>query len=181
MTGPTLSSLDAAGLRAARDQVLDVYRAAYADMLDDPFRTPDRFWDRLDAYASREGFGMAAAHDGDTMVGFALGYPLPPNTRWWEGLRGDFEGDGEFVREDGRRTFAFNELIVRPGWDGQGLGRQLHDLLLRDRPEQRATILVRPDNDRARSAYLRWGWQQIGTMQPFPDSPVFDSLVRSLS
>lgn len=46
------------------------------------------------------------------LVGFALGYPLPPGSRWWQHLRGEHEGDAEFTREDGTRTFALNELML---------------------------------------------------------------------
>jgi ribosomal protein S18 acetylase RimI-like enzyme len=180
VTDLTVERLDAAGLRAMREEVLAVYRQVYADQLDDPFRTPERFWERLDAYASREGFGMAAGRVGGELVGFALGYALPARSRWWEHLRGEHESGVDFTREDGRRTFAFNELMTAPAWRGRGFAHALHDELLADRPEQRATLLVRPDNEPARSAYLRWGWRVVGTIQPFPDSPVFDALLRDL-
>jgi predicted GNAT family acetyltransferase len=70
--------------------------------------------------------------------------------------------------------------MIHPAWRGRGYSHTLHDELLANRPEQRATLLVRPDNEPARSAYLRWGWTLIGTIQPFPDSPVFDALTRPI-
>lgn len=42
--------------------------------------------------------------------------------------------------------------------------------------DQRATLLVRPDNEPARPAYLRWGWHTLGEIQPFPNSPRYDAL-----
>ncbi|BCB90654.1 GNAT family N-acetyltransferase [Phytohabitans suffuscus] len=171
---------DAAGLRAIREPVLAVYREVYADQLGDPFRTPERFWERLDAYASRDGFGMVCASVRSELAGFALGYPLPPRSRWWEHLRGEHEGDPAFTWEDGTRTFAFNELMTAPAWRGRGLAHAVHDALLTGRPEQRATLLTRPDNEPAHSAYLRWGWRVVGTMRPFADSPVFDAFVLDL-
>jgi ribosomal protein S18 acetylase RimI-like enzyme len=172
--------LDTAGLRAIREEILALYRQVYLDQLDDPFRTPQRFWERLEAYASRDGFGMVTGRVGDELVGFALGYALPPRSRWWDHLRGEHADDIDFTREDGHRTFAFNELMTAPAWRGRGFAHALHDKLLADRPEERATLLVRPDNEPARSAYLRWGWRQVGTMQPFPDSPIFDALLRDM-
>jgi ribosomal protein S18 acetylase RimI-like enzyme len=169
---------DAAQLQQMRGEVLGVYNRVYTTMLDDPFRRPERFWERLEGYASREGFGMVVGRVDRAMVGFALGYRLPAGSRWWEHLRGENAGDEEFTREDGSRTFAFNELMVAPQWRKHGFGRALHDALLADRPEARATLLVRPDNEPARSAYPRWGWWQVGTIQPFPDSPVFDAMLR---
>jgi hypothetical protein len=55
----------------------------------------------------------------------------------------------------------------------------LHDALLFSRPEWLAFLLVRLDNP-ARFAYVSWGWRKIGEQQPFPDSPVFDEMVRTL-
>jgi ribosomal protein S18 acetylase RimI-like enzyme len=169
---------DAAQLRQMRDEVLAVYQQVYAGQLGTPFRLPERFWERLEGYASRDGFGMVVGRVDGAMAGFALGYRLPAGSRWWEHLRGDHQGDDGFTTEDGSRTFAFNELMVSPDWRKHGFGRALHDALLADRPEPRATLFVRPDNEPARSAYPRWGWRLVGTVQPFPDSPVFDAMVR---
>ncbi|MFI6026391.1 hypothetical protein [Amycolatopsis magusensis] len=52
-----------------------------------------------------------------------------------------------------------------------------HDALLRRRPERRATLLVKPDNVPARTAYLSWGWELFGQVRPFEDAPVYDSLM----
>jgi GNAT superfamily N-acetyltransferase len=180
VTDLTIRHHDAAGMRAMREEILALYSEVYAGQLDDPFRSPGRFWDRLDAYASRDGFAMVTGRVGDDLVGFALGYTLPKNSRWWTGLQGPHADDAEFTSEDGSRTFAFNELMVRPVWRGDGYGRALHDALLSARTEQRATLLVRPDNEPARSAYQRWGWLVAGKIQPFADSPLYEALVWRL-
>jgi hypothetical protein len=52
-------------------------------------------------------------------------------------------------------------------------------VLVADRPEERATLLVRQDNP-ARNLYLRWGWRVVGTMKPFPDSPLMEAMVLDL-
>jgi GNAT superfamily N-acetyltransferase len=178
VTSVVVELLDAAGMRAIRDEVLALYQQVHADRLHDPFSTPVRFWERLGAYASRTGFSMITGRLDGELVGFALGYPLPPGSRWWTHLRGPHQDDTDFLREDGRRTFAVNELMVHPAWRGHGIGRALHNELLAHRAEERATLLVRSQNEPAHSAYLRWGWEVIGTIQPFPDSPVFDALIR---
>jgi ribosomal protein S18 acetylase RimI-like enzyme len=120
---------------------------------------------------------VAGRVDGD-LVGFAIGHPLPSGSQWWAQLRGPHRLDTDFLREDGHRTFALNELMVHPAWRGRGFGRDLHDALLVRRTEQRATLLVRQDNEPARSAYLRWGWEVIGKIRPSPDLPFFDALIR---
>ena len=64
---------------------------------------------------------------------------------------------------------------------GRGIAHQLHDELLRGRSEQRATLLVRPANVNARSAYIRWGWQPTARLMPhWPDAPTFDVLMLQL-
>jgi GNAT superfamily N-acetyltransferase len=84
---------------------------------------------------------MVIAYVDDRPVGQAFGYALPPNARWWQGLSTPVpEG---FTEETGTRTFALNELMVVPEWQGRGVAHALHDELLGSRKEQRATLLVR--------------------------------------
>lgn len=71
--------------------------------------------------------------------------------------------------------------MVTNDMTGRGLARVLHDQLLGSRNEERATLLVRPENTRAYETYLRWGWNRVGTLRPsWPDAPQFDVLVRDL-
>jgi GNAT superfamily N-acetyltransferase len=166
------------GLHQQRNALLTVYREVYADKLDNPFFTVERFWDRLEAYAARDGFSLITGQLNDDLVGYTLGYPLPPGARWWQGFRGDI--DPKMLEEDGKRTFAVNELMVLPAHRRRGYAHALHDALLADRPEERATLLVRPDNIPARTAYLKWGWYVLGELQPFADAPVYEALMRKL-
>lgn len=152
MTSVVVEHHDAAGMRAIREEKLTLYQRVYAHRLNDPFSTPARFWERLDTYASRPGFTMVTGRESGGLVGLALGYPLPSGSRWWTHLRGPHQDDTDFLREDGRRTFAINELMVHPAWRSRGIGRTLHNELLAHRAEERATLLVRPDNEPARSA-----------------------------
>ncbi|MGQ0719558.1 MAG: GNAT family N-acetyltransferase [Pseudonocardiales bacterium] len=70
--------------------------------------------------------------------------------------------------------------MVRPQWRRRGYASALHDALLRHRHEERATLLVRPDNTAAHHAYRSWGWHKIGELQPFDDAPIFDAMVLAL-
>ncbi|MGH3795064.1 MAG: GNAT family N-acetyltransferase [Pseudonocardiaceae bacterium] len=169
---------NAHGLHGQRDDVHGAYLDIHADRLDDPFYSWPRYWERLEAYGARDGFGFVTGRLDDELIGYALGYPLPPGSRWWRGIRG--EVDPALLSETGRRTFAVNELMVRPQWRRRGYGGALLDALLDDRPEQRATLLVRPDNTAARAAYRSWGWYKIGELQPFDDAPIFDAMMRDL-
>ncbi|MEV6767339.1 GNAT family N-acetyltransferase [Nocardia sp. NPDC051030] len=71
--------------------------------------------------------------------------------------------------------------MVSKEFTGRGVARALHDEILNSRPEQRATLLVEPDNTRAYRAYKNWGWSKVGTLQPsWPDAPVLHVLIREL-
>jgi ribosomal protein S18 acetylase RimI-like enzyme len=65
--------------------------------------------------------------------------------------------------------------------DRRGIVHALHDELLRERPESRATLLVLPDNTTAYRLYTRWGWRKAGQLRPsWPDAPLLDVLILPL-
>lgn len=166
------------GLQEHRQILLDVYAEIYAAKLADPFFSVPRYWERLEAYASRPGFGLVIGSLDDAVIGYALGFTLPAGSGWWRGLVD--EVDPDLVREDGTRTFAITEIMVRQAWRRRGYARALHDGLLSERTEQRATLLVLPDNTPARTAYLAWGWDRVGGLKPFDDAPTYDAMVLEL-
>ncbi len=168
---------------AATEQRLDtvvgsVYEASHIDVIDKPFYSVERFLERVRSYVKAPGFGLVAAYNDDTPIGLTFGYPLPVTSRWWEGATTPLSEN--FIRETGHRTFALNELMVVPTWQRQGVAKSLHDELLGSRREKRATLLVRSDNASAQAAYAQWGWQKVGTLQPYPDSPNFDAMLLPL-
>ncbi len=174
----TVEHFGASGMHEQREPLLKVYAEVYSDRLDDPFFSLPRYWERLEGYASRDGFSLGTGRLGGELIGYALGYTLPAGSRWWSGLRG--EVDPKLLVEDGHRTFALTEIMVRERWRRRGHARALHDALLSGRQEERATLLVLPDNVPARTAYLAWGWYKLGELQPFDDAPVYDAMVREL-
>lgn len=177
--GTTFSHHDGSSTPAIIDTIVaPVYEASHIDIVNNPFYSVDRFIERVRGYIRAPGFGLAVAYIDRKPVGQAFGYALPPAARWWGGLTTSVpEG---FTDETGVRTFALNELMVVPEWQGQGVAHALHDELLGSRREERATLLVRENNTSAQTAYARWGWQKIGKLQPYPDSPHFDAMVLPL-
>ena len=161
-----------------RGELIDVYRDAYDDKLDNPFFHEDRHWQRLEGYAKAPGYALAEGRIGGRMVGYGLGYRLPEGGRWWRGLMTPV--DPALLEEDGSRTFALNYIMVLRDYRRRGIARQLHDALLSSRPEKRATLLVQPSNTAARTAYDHWGWYKIGDLQPFDDAPIYDALLKDL-
>ena len=128
------------------------------------------------------GFALAEARHGGYLVGYASGMPLRPSTSWWRGLTTPLPAD--VTTEHPGRTFALTELVVRSSWRRQGIGRELHDLLLRDRAEERATALVPPGAGAAQRAFASWGWRKAartrGDDPDAPDAPVLDVLLIGL-
>ncbi len=125
------------------------------------------------------GFVLAEASHGGFLVGYAFGVPLRPSTSWWRELTTPLPD--EVTTEHPGRTFALVELLVRPSWRRQGIAATLHDLILEDRPEERATLTVPPTATPAQQAFRKWGWRKIArTRDGGPGSPVSDVLITLL-
>jgi GNAT superfamily N-acetyltransferase len=172
---------DAEAAQAIRDTVALIHHEAYAAAIErgDPFESGDEPMRRFDAYTRRGGFDLVVAYLDDEPTGQAWGWPLDPDTTWWHGLVSDVEPG--FTEEDGTRTFAFSELMVRRRWAGKGVGHALHNELLAPRTEKRATLLVRPENTTAYRAYTRWGWQKAAELRPaVPHAPLMHVLMLDL-
>ncbi|MGX1811020.1 GNAT family N-acetyltransferase [Nocardia sp. NPDC055321] len=186
--GLRFQHLTAARAREQSETVEDVFRRSYVEAIDagDPFEAPAEFMRRFDAYTNptRAGdFELVFAYLDGKAVGQTWGWPLVPDTVWWRISRLEIADDdlAAFITETGDRTFALSEIMVCSEYAGRGIARALQDELLGGRGEQRATLLVDPQNARAYERYSRWGWRKVGTMRPdWPDAPTFDVLVRSL-
>ena len=50
---------------------------------------------------------------------------------------------------------------MRSAWRRQNIGRSLYEVLLADRAEERATVVVPPAATAAQAAFQNWGWQKI--------------------
>ncbi|MGH4010103.1 MAG: GNAT family N-acetyltransferase [Pseudonocardiaceae bacterium] len=180
----TFRRYDADSAREIRAVVEAVYVGSYVDAIDsgDPFDSVEAFMHRFDAYTSGSGFDLVVAYQGDDAVGQTWGWPLDERattTGWWVGLLD--EPEPGFTWEDGRRTFALSEIMVLRDWAGKGIAHALHDRLLLGREEQRATLLVEPDNVGARRAYLHWGWRKVAQLRPgWEHAPLFDVLILPL-
>lgn len=104
---------------------------------------------------------------------------LQPTTPWWQHLLEPLPND--VTKERPGRTFAVVELLVRIRWRRQHIAQTMHDLLLKNRPEERATLTVLPAAEPAQRAYVKWGWRHLAQKRnPLPGSPVFDVLVKQL-
>jgi GNAT superfamily N-acetyltransferase len=111
-------------------------------------------------------------------AGFAFGHQLKEGTAWWDGALEPLPTD--VTEEHTGRTFAVIELAVPKPYRQQGLARSLHSALLRDRQEQRATLLVRPEAQPARQTYTSLGYEPVGRIQPYENAPVYEAMIKTL-
>ena len=134
---------------------------------------------RARVWRRQPGFALAEARHGGYLVGYASGMPLRPSTSWWRDLTTPLPPD--VTAEHPGRTFALTELLVRASWRRQGIGRELHGLLLDGRPEERATLTVPPGAGAAQAAFRSWGWRKVARARgDGTAAPVLDVLLVDL-
>src|SRR4051812_38535720 len=109
-----ISRFDAAGARARADDLVRMYADIYAAKAADPFFAVERFAERLRAHTARPGYALATGCIDGALVGYAYGVPLAADTKWWSGLVEPLPPD--VIHENGRRTFAINEVMVLESW-----------------------------------------------------------------
>ena len=176
MTGrPELAVFDAVGAEPLLDQLVAVYVEIYAEP-DDAFHGAARYRRQITGHMRAPGWKLVTATVASELAGYAYGFHLPSTSRWWEGLRPPVPAG--FTDEDGRRTFAVSEIMVRAPWRRRGIARALHDELLAGVPRERATLLAEPGNSPAQVAYARWGWRKLAELRPdWDDAPLYDVLI----
>jgi ribosomal protein S18 acetylase RimI-like enzyme len=169
MITTTLAFLSAAEVAAARSQLREVYQQAFAGP---PYNrdagVAEGFASSLVRHVGREGFRALVAREGGTgtIVGFAYGYGTEPG-QWWhdqvaramtaQQLERWLEGAFELV-----------EFAVAPRAQGQGLGSQLHDTLLRDLPYRTAVLSTMQAETVALQLYRKRGWVALLERFIFP-------------
>jgi ribosomal protein S18 acetylase RimI-like enzyme len=168
----TFGLLDGTQAAAHADDLLALHAEVYGDQ-------PDGFARRFRVLGRQPGFALAEARHGGYLVGYAFGAPLRPSTSWWRQLTTPLPE--EVTTEHPGRTFALVELAVRPSWRRQGIGETLHDLILEDRPEERATLTVPATATPAQQAFRKWGWRKVArTRGDGSGTPVSDVLITKL-
>jgi ribosomal protein S18 acetylase RimI-like enzyme len=128
--------------------------------------------------AAQPAFQLVVATTDGKPVGFAFGHQLTADAKWWQGATTPLPDS--IVREYAGHTFAIIELAVAAEYRRRGIAKALHDALLVDANEERATLLVRPEAVPARTAYERWGYARVGAIRPWPEAPLYDAMVLNL-
>lgn len=174
------ASLDGEEAAQHLNELRDLYSEVYAEP---PYEWgsdhAELFVERLEGQRRQDGFRLVEGREHGQLVGIGFGVTLLPNTPWWQNLTSPVRED--ITREYPNRTFAVVELLVRAPWRRRRIAEDIHNRLLSNRTEERATLTVLPAADAAQAAYRKWGWQRVTQKRnPLPGSPIFDVMVKRL-
>ena len=140
-------------LGANRDEIEALWRRVW------PTANRERLEELLPRHVARSGFRFVAAADGTRLVGVAYGY-LGRAGEWWHDNVARAMTDGERERWLRPGHFEFVELMVDPAHRRRGIGRALHDELLR--AHRGAVVLsTQTDNDEALALYRSLGYEIV--------------------
>jgi GNAT superfamily N-acetyltransferase len=205
--GVSVESIPSASAPGVMLEVADGRQAAVGEMEhlalhDEVFGADDPdFARRLVVWRRQPGFVLAEARHGGYLVGYACGLPLRPSTDWWRDVTAPLPAT--ITDEHPGRTFALTQLLIRGSWRRQGIGTELHDLILTGtgtgtgpdpgsgtassnaRAEERATVKLPASASAsaaaAQAAFRNWGWTKIArTRAPTPGAATSDVLTRPL-
>lgn len=152
-----------ADLDRRRGQVLDVY----AEAMGVPRSAARGRESILRGHLGRAGLrAVAAVSDEDRLVGVGYGYRGEPGQWWHDQVSRALSA--EQVQHWLTGAFEVCELHVRPGHQGQGLGRRLLDRLLAGTGAATAVLTTPEGPTRARGFYTAGGWVELASRVRFP-------------
>ncbi|MER6477705.1 GNAT family N-acetyltransferase [Streptomyces filamentosus] len=176
----TFTRLDGQTAPEIITELTDVYAKVYGvpRYVGDAFFSVETFASRLTGAFEMGGFELVTARLADgALAGYVHGVTLATDRPWWASLGDVVPADVEKAAETGD-VFWLRELMVLPEHTGQGIGRALHDEMVRGRTESWTTLTCITDNEPARSAYPRWGYEVLPrTIKHAEESPVYDPML----
>ena len=130
VTDVTYERLDASAAADLMNQLCEVYADAYGEVVGENTTVKaDAFRDRATGALSARNYELVTARAGDELVGFVFGYSLRQERDWFAGLE-PAPQPGFTDERGGERTVVLAEIEVRKAWQGQRIGRGLHDTFL---------------------------------------------------
>ena len=124
-----------------------------------PATTRDRLDEILPRHAARQGFRSVAAVDDGAIVGLAYGYLGGPG-EWWHDRVAAAMTDEQRARWLAPGHFELVELMVDAAHRRRGIGRTLHDELVRGHVGP-VVLSTQTDNDEALALYRSLGYEIV--------------------
>jgi GNAT superfamily N-acetyltransferase len=163
-------------------ELADLYERDFAPAalkaLTPEFYSRDRFIERMADYEGSPRFALVVATIDDEVIGFLTAANMIPGTAWWKDI--DPEPSAEFIREDNARTVAIFDLMVTPDQRGHGYASLIHEAFLKERTEERVTLLSSEPQQPAYAMWLHWGYKIIGSKATGDSGPRLDVFIRDL-
>jgi GNAT superfamily N-acetyltransferase len=162
----SIIDLGRGNIRSFWDQILDVYRASFAEP---PYNRDEMhvidFSGSLERHVELSGFRFKAARDraSGELLGIAYGY-TSQRGQWWHDVVARSAGP-EMASDWLTGAFELVEFAVKPTAQGQGIGARLHDAVLAQLPHMRAVLSTMLADTVAYHMYLRRGWLTL--LEPF--------------
>lgn len=155
-----------------KTQVVSVYRAAFSQppyLRGEPYSIS--FGKSLRSHTKQVDFYFLAARDKahGGVVGFGYGYTCTPGQWWFDYVARAMTPSLTDAWLVG--SFELVELAVHPNFQGQGIGKIIHDRLLANLPHRRAVLSTMQTKTAAWHLYDKRGWIPLLENITFPGSP----------
>lgn len=113
------------------------------------------FISNYDEWIEKAGFQLLIAFSQDTPVGFCFGWSSVKNDYWYEKF---IEAEATLEKLLGD-CFELVDIGVSPSARGLGVGKQLMKEITAITSHKNLLLIVAPNNQEAKSLYLRMGWK----------------------
>lgn len=159
-----------------REQLADLYVAAYTTHRGNDFENRAHFLARLARDVRRPDFDLVMAQ-GVSSLGYGYGFRISRDGAWWRGFVGTLPGIlGEFTACG--QVFALAEILVLPSHRRAHVATRIVKALLGNSDAVVATALVPRDNRVAHAAFHALGWAAAGHLKHADGGALLDVLVR---
>ncbi|MGD6744301.1 GNAT family N-acetyltransferase [Streptomyces sp. BH106] len=149
-----------------REEVADVYVAAYRAAAGSEYRDRTSFLRRFEQHVRHDGFDMVVA-DSPGVVGCAYGYRMERDGAWWADFPVEVTRQTEELTASGR-VFVLTQLMVLPAHRHRGVATRLGDLLFSRHTQDLVVAGVDADRRAAGVGQLlrAWGWKALPASGP---------------
>ena len=138
------------------------------------------FESRLSSQVNEPAFSLFAAWDDDRLAGYIYGFAIESGSPLWTTVF--LSPEPRYNLRDWTCPVAFvSELLVASNCRHRGIATVLHGAFVAARNEPKAVLLAHPEATAAQTAYRAWGWYRIGSGRPWPNTPLYDTLVKDLA